>query len=171
MILHDLSIEEMLPMLMAKTLDLALTVPAGKLARELKMKVLASYETCVAVGLKHPLAKSKSVSLKDMAANPVAAFARNDYPCYHKHPGQLFATIGRKPRIGSEHDSGPSLFATVAAGQEYALVPSCVSGTAGPGLKILKLRPKLPPWVIAALWRSDAETEAVAAFVAGAIVE
>jgi DNA-binding transcriptional LysR family regulator len=80
----------------------------------------------------------------------------------------MFATIGRKPRIASEHDSGSSLIAAVAAGHEFALLPSCVSGTAGPRLKFLKLRPALPPWSIVALWRKDAETESVRAFIAAA---
>ncbi len=49
-----------------------------------------------------------------------------------------------------------------------ALLPSCVSGTAGPRLKLLKLRPALPPWSIVGLWRKDDETEPVKAFIAAA---
>jgi hypothetical protein len=43
------------------------------------MKELAGYEACV-VGITHPLAKSKFVSLNQMASEPVAALALNDYP-------------------------------------------------------------------------------------------
>src|SRR5215469_4606438 len=169
--LHDLSAKEMLPLLLQKKLDIALTVPPRKLPRELDMKELERYETCVAVGATHPLAKSKFVSLDQMAPEPVAAYTRKDYPDYHKRIEKLFATIGRKPRIGSEHDSGTSLIAALAAGQEFALMPSCVSGTAGPRLKLLKLRPALPPWSIVALWRKDAETESVKAFVTAALAK
>ena len=164
--LHDLSAKEMLPLLLQKKLDIGLTVPPRKLPRELDMKELERYETCVAVGATHPLAKSKFVSLDQMAPEPVAAYTRKDYPDYHKRIEKLFATIGRKPRIGSEHDSGTSLIAALAAGQEFALMPSCVSGTAGPRLKLLKLRPALPPWSIVALWRKEAETDSVKAFAA-----
>jgi LysR family transcriptional regulator, benzoate and cis,cis-muconate-responsive activator of ben and cat genes len=167
--LHDLSAKEMLPLLLQKKLDIGLTVPPRKLPRELDMKELERYETCVAVGATHPLAKSKFVSLDQMAPEPVAAYTRKDYPDYHKRIEKLFATIGRKPRIGSEHDSGTSLIAALAAGQEFALMPSCVSGTAGPHLKLLKLRPALPPWSIVALWRKEAETQSVKAFVAAAL--
>jgi DNA-binding transcriptional LysR family regulator len=169
--LHDLSAEEVLPLLLQKKLDIALTVLRHKLPRELDMKELARYETCVAVGATHPLAKSKFVSLNQMAPEPVATYTRKDYPGYHKHLEKLFATIGRKPRIGSEHDSGSSLIAAVAAGHEFALLPSCVSGTAGPRLKLLKLRPALPPWSIVALWRKDAETQSVRAFIAAALAK
>jgi hypothetical protein len=43
--------------------------------------------------------------------------------------------------------------AAVEAGHEFTLLPSSVSGTAGRRLKLLKLRPALPPWsiVVAAL--------------------
>jgi DNA-binding transcriptional LysR family regulator len=60
--------------------------------------------------------------------------------------------------------------AAVAAGHEFTLLPSCVSGVAGTRLKLLKLRPPaLPQWSIVALWRKDAETEPVRAFIAAAL--
>jgi len=168
-ILHDLSVEEMLPLLLHKKLDLALTLAPRKLPRELAITELASYETCIAVGLKHPLAKSKTVSLAQMALEPIAAYTRQDYPDYHKQLAQMFATIGRPPRIGGEHDGVTSLIAAVAAGQGFAILPSCVSGMAGPRLKLLKLSPPLPPMTIVALWRQAAETEPVKAFIAAAL--
>ena len=155
-------------MLLQKKLDIALTVPPHKLPRELHMQELERYETCVAVGRRHPLVKSRSVNLRQMASEPVAAYTRKDYPDYHRHLKKLFATIGRKPRLGSEHDSGTSLIAAVAAGHEFALVPSCVKGTVNSPLKLLKLRPALPPWSFVALWRKDAGTESVEAFIAAA---
>ncbi len=81
----------------------------------------------------------------------------------------MFATVGCKPQVGSEHDSGSSLIAALAAGHEFALLPSCVRGVAGTRLRFIKVRPALPPWSIVARWRKDAETEAVRAFVAAAL--
>jgi DNA-binding transcriptional LysR family regulator len=80
----------------------------------------------------HPLAKSKFVSLEQMASEPLATYSRKDYPGFHKHLNELFASIGRKPRIGSEHDSGTSIMSAVASGHEFALLPSCESSIAGP---------------------------------------
>lgn len=167
--LHDLSAEEMLPLLLEKKLDLALTVPPCKLPRELELKELERYAICVAVSPKHPLAKSKSVSLDQMASEPMVVYHRKDYPDYHKLLEKVFATIGRPPRIGSEHDGVTSLIAAVAAGQGFAIVPSCVQGMAGPRLKLLKLSPALPPMPIVALWRKAAGTELVQAFIAAAL--
>jgi hypothetical protein len=46
-----------------------------------------------------------------------------------------------------------------------------VSGAAGRRLKLLKLRSALPPWIIVALWRKEAETEAVKGFIAAALAK
>ena len=161
----------MLALLLQKKLDIALTVPPRKLPRELDMKELERYEPCVAVGVTHPLAKFKSVSLDQMAPEPVAALKRKDYPDYYEHIEQVFATIGRKPPIGSEHDGVTSLLTAVAAGHGFAIVLSCVSGMAGPRLKLLKLRPAQPPRSIVALWRKDAETASVRAFIAASLAK
>jgi DNA-binding transcriptional LysR family regulator len=120
------------------------------LPRELGHEKLARYEACVVVGTTHPLAKIKIRQPEPDGVEPVAALARKDYPHYHKHFKKLFATIGHKPCISSEHDSGTSLMAAVAAGQEFTLLPSCVRAAAGRRLKLLKLRPALPPWSIVA---------------------
>ncbi|MBV8102399.1 MAG: LysR family transcriptional regulator [Verrucomicrobia bacterium] len=169
--LHDLSGEEMLSLLLQRKLDIALTVAPHKLPRELDMKELERDETCVAVGATHPLVTSEFVSLKQMAAEPVAALNRQEFPLYHKHLEKMFATIGRKPRISSEHDSVTSLMAAVAAGNEFAFLPISLSGAAGRRLKLLKVRPALAPWLTVALWRKEAETEAVKAFIAATLAE
>jgi LysR family transcriptional regulator, benzoate and cis,cis-muconate-responsive activator of ben and cat genes len=166
--LHDLSAEDMQPLLIQGKLDVALTVLRDKLSPILGMQELARSETCVVVGASHPLAKAKFVSLAEVAAEPVATFAGKDFPGYNQHLEKMFAAVGRQPRIGSEHDSGSSLIAALAAGQEFALLPRSVHRVAGARLKFLKLRPILPPWTFVALWRKDAETESVRAFVAAA---
>jgi hypothetical protein len=38
-------------------------------------------------------------------------------------------------------------------------------------LKFLKLHPALPPWLIVALWRKDAETPSVRAFITDALAK
>ncbi|HTI71453.1 MAG TPA: LysR substrate-binding domain-containing protein [Candidatus Limnocylindria bacterium] len=166
--LHDLSVEEMLPLLLQQKLDIVLTVAPRKLPRELGLCDLEKYAICVAVSPKHPLAKSKSVTLGQVAGEPVIGYSRKEYPDYHKYLEGMFATIGRTPRIGSEHDGVTSVIAAVEAGNGFALLPSCVSGMAGPRIKLVSLRPALPPIPVAALWRKVTETDLVRAFVAAA---
>lgn len=61
--------------------------------------------------------------------------------------------------------------AAVEAGHEFTVLPSCVRRVAGRRLKILKLRPALPPWSLFMLWRKDAETEPVRPFIAAALAK
>jgi len=167
--LHDLSTEEMLAQLGEKKLQVALTVrPSAKLLRGLNFQELARYEMCVAVAPKHPLAKSKSVSLEQMSREPLIAYSRADYPEYHVMLEKLFTAVGRKPKIAGEHDGVTSIVAAVESGRGFALVPSCVACMAGPRLKLLSLRPALPPIPVVAIWRKEFETELVKFFVAAA---
>ena len=167
--LHDLSTEEMLAQLGEKKLQVALTVrPPAKLLRGLFFEELARYEMRVAVAPNHPLAKSKSVSLEQIAGEPLIAYSRKDYPEYHAMLEKLFASVGRRPRIAGEHDSVTSLIAAVESGRGFALVPGCVACMAGPRLKLLALRPALPPIPVVAIWRKESETEAVKSFIAAA---
>jgi DNA-binding transcriptional LysR family regulator len=169
--LHDLSTEEMLAQLGEKKLQVALTVrPSAKLLCGLNFKELARYEMCVAVAPKHPLAKLKSVSLEQISREPLIAYSRKDYPEYHAMLEKLFATVGRKPKIVGEHDGVTSILAAVEAGRGFALVPGCVACMAGPRLKLLSLRPALPPIPVVAVWRKESETELVEQFIAAATV-
>ena len=167
--LHDLSTEEMLSQLGEKKLQVALTVkPPAKLLRGLNFAELAHYEMCVAVAPKHPLAKLKSISLEQIAAEPLIAYSRKDYPEYHTMLEKLFAPVRRQPRIVGEHDSVTSLIAAVESGCGFALVPSCVACMVGARLKLLPLRPALPPIPVVAIWRKESETELVKSFIAAA---
>jgi DNA-binding transcriptional LysR family regulator len=169
MVLHDLSTEEMLSQIGEKKLQVALTVrPSAKLLRGLKFEELARYEGCVAVAPKHPLAKSKSVSLEQISREPLIAYSRKDYPEYHVMLEKLFAPVGRKPRIIGEHDGVSSIVAAVEAGRGFALVPSCVAGMVGARLKLIPLEPALPPIPVGAIWLKENESELVKKFIAAA---
>ena len=155
--LHDLSTEEMLEQLGGKKLDVALTVrPPAKQLRGLEFVELARYAMCVAVAPKHPLAKRKAVSLGQISREPLIAYSRKDYPEYHEMLGKLFAPVGRRPRIAGEHDGATSLIAAVESGRGLALVPECLACMVGARLKLLPLRPALPPVPVAAIWRRTA---------------
>ena len=156
--LHDLSTEEMLAQLGEKKLQVALTVrPPAKQLRGLRFEELARYAMCVAVAPKHPLAKAKSVSLAQVAEEPLIAYSRKDYPEYHEMIAKIFAPVGRKPRIAGEHDGATSLIAAVESGRGIALVPECVACMVGARLKLLPLRPPPPPISVVAIWRREAD--------------
>ena len=167
--LHDLSSEEMLAQLGEKKLHIALTVrPPAKQLRGLRFAELARYAMCVAVAPKHPLAKAKSVTLAQVASEPLVAYTRKDYPEYHEMLDKIFAPVGRKPRMAGEHDGASSLIAAVESGRGVALVPECLSCMVGARLKLIPLRDGPPPIPVAAIWRAENGTGLIEKFVAAA---
>ena len=166
-VLHDLSTEEMLAQLGEKKLHVAITVrPPARQLRGLHCAELARYAMCVAVAPKHQLAKLKFITLEQVAGEALVAYSRKDYPEYHEMIGRLFAPFGRQPCIAGEHDSGTSLIAAVESGQGVALVPECLACMVGARLKLLPLRPALPPIPVAAIWRREAGGELAEKFMA-----
>src|SRR5947207_6504347 len=79
--LHDLSTEEMLAGLREGKLQIAFVVrltPA--LLRGLRFEELARDSICLAVGPKHPLTARRTVSLAEVAREPLITYSRKDYP-------------------------------------------------------------------------------------------
>jgi DNA-binding transcriptional LysR family regulator len=167
--LHDLSSEEMLAQLGEKKLDLALTARTSeKMPRGLSFVELARYATCVAMSPQHPLAKSRALTLPQVAREPLIGMTRKDYPDYHNEIGKLFAAVGCKPRFVEEHEGGTGLIAAVEAGRGVALVPSSLLCMVGARLKLIPLKPALPPIPVGAVWLKDNQSEMVKKFIAAA---
>lgn|ERR1700722_5622854 len=165
--LHDLSSEEMLAQLGEKKLDLALTArTSGKMLRGLSFVELARYATCVAMSPQHPLARSRALTLPQVAREPLIGMTRKDYPDYHNEIGKLFAAAGCKPRFVEEHEGGTGLIAAVEAGRGIALVPSSLQCVVGARLKLIPLKPALPPIPVGAVWLKDNQSQLVEKFIA-----
>jgi DNA-binding transcriptional LysR family regulator len=149
--LHDLSTEEMLAGLRTGQLQLALMVqqpPA--LMRGLRFVPLTTDVIRLAVAPNHPLAQKRAVTLADIAALPLVAYGRREYPDYYALLEALFAGVKNKPRVVEEHDGVTSIIAAVEAGAGVALLSESVACMAGPRLKLLPLTPAVKPAIIGA---------------------
>jgi LysR family transcriptional regulator, benzoate and cis,cis-muconate-responsive activator of ben and cat genes len=166
--LHDLSSEEMLEQL-GKKLQVALTVrPPAKMLRGLSFVEIARYAMVVAVAPNHPLAKLKSITLQQVAPEPLIGLNRKDYPEAHVETKRLFAAVGLKPNFAEEHEGGTGIITAVEAGRGIALVPSSLACIVGTRVKLIPLKPALPPIPVGAVWRKDSEIELVKNFIAAA---
>jgi len=164
--LHDLSTEEMLAGLREGKLQIAFVVrltPA--LLRGLRFEELARDSICLAVAPKHPLTARRTVSLAEVAREPLITYTRKDYPDAHEHLAAMFAAIKSKPRIAEEHDSVSSLIAAVEAGNGVAIAPLSLTCTAGPRLKLIPFSPAPAPLVIGAAWVKNGLTAAAERFL------
>lgn len=154
--LHDLSTEEMLAQLSSGKLQAALLVrPTRAMLRGLKFRELARYPMRVAVPPQHPFAKLKSVSLEQVAREPLVAYSRADYPEYHEDLATMFAGQKKRPRIAEEHDGVSSLVAAVESGAGIALAPSCLECMVGARLKLIPLKTAKCEVVVGAAWKPE----------------
>src|SRR6266403_1775334 len=131
-LLHDLSSDELITGLQNGALELAITVPpAGDQTAGIQFEVLRTYPLCVAMTAAHPFARMKSIPLEKLAAEPLVALRRKDYPEFKLYLDRLFAYIGAKPSIAVECDSASSLITEVEAGRGITLASPSFKLVAG----------------------------------------
>jgi DNA-binding transcriptional LysR family regulator len=165
--LHDLSSEEMLAQLGGKKLHVALTArPPEKILRNFSFVEFARYAICVAVSPLHPLARSRALTLPQVAREPLIGLTRKNYPEAYSQVVKLFAAAGHKPHFAEEHEDGSSIIAAVEAGRGLALVPSSLACIVGARVKLIPLKPALPPIPVGALWLKENKSEQVKKFIA-----
>ena len=71
-----------------------------------------------------------------------------------------------KPNFAEEHEGGTSIIAAVEAGRGIALVPSSLACIVGTRVKLLPLKPALPPICVGAAWLKENDSELVKQFIA-----
>jgi DNA-binding transcriptional LysR family regulator len=164
--LHDLSTEEMLAGLREGKLQIAFVMRlAPALLRSLRFEEVARDPMCLAVAPKHPLAERRTVTLAEVAREPLITYTRKDYPDAHENLADMFAKIKLKPRIVEEHDSVSSLIAAVEVGNGVTIAPESLTCTAGPRLKLIRFSPPLAPLVVGVAWPKAGITAVAERFV------
>src|SRR5712692_4429863 len=109
-LLHDLSSDELIAGLQNATLELAVMVePIGEQTAGIEFELLHTYPLCVALTAAHPFARLKSITLEQLAAEPLIGLRRKGYSEYYHILDRIFAPIRAKPRIAVECDSASSL--------------------------------------------------------------
>jgi LysR family transcriptional regulator, benzoate and cis,cis-muconate-responsive activator of ben and cat genes len=164
--LHDWSTEEMLAGLRGGKLQIAFVVwVKAALLRGLRFEELLRDPIFLAVAPKHPLAGRDSVTLAEVAREPLVTYSRKDYPDAHENLTAMFAALKTKPRIAQEHDSVSSLIAAVESGAGVAVAPQSLTCTAGPRLKLIPISPAPPPLVLGVAWSKDRLSAAAESFL------
>lgn len=167
--LNDLSTEGMLAQLRSEQIHVALMVrPLPRMLRGLDFKELARDPLRVAVAPKHRLAGADSLTLAQVAAEPLLAYSRKDYPEYHELLAHTFRSIRPKPRIVEEHDSVTDIIIAVESGRGLALLPSLLSCMAGARLNLISITDAAPEVIIGAVWKGASVSPLVRQFIATA---
>lgn len=164
--LHDLSPEEMLTGLHEGRLQLAFLVrPTRAMLRGLHFEEFGRDHLRLAVGRNHPLAKLRSVSVKQLKDQSLVAYSRKEYPEYHAYLEALFGGIKARPSIVEEYDDGVGLVTALETGSSIAILPQSLALTTGSRIKLIPIVPSPSPLVVGVAWVSSRITPAAERFL------
>lgn len=151
--LHDLSPEEMLAGLHEGRLQLAFSVrPTRAMLRGLQFEEFGRDHMRLAVGRNHPLAKLRSVSVKQLETQSLVAYGRKEYPEYHAYLAAVFGGVKTLPPIVEEHDDGVALVTALETDSSVAILPQSLEFTTGSRIKLIPIVPSPPPLVVGVAW-------------------
>jgi DNA-binding transcriptional LysR family regulator len=168
-VMHDLSTEEMLAQLRAGKINVGLMVrPTPRMLRGLAFKELARYPFRVAMAPTHRLAAAKSLSLAQIAREPLLAYSRKEYPEAHEQLAAIFAAERLKPRVAEEYDGVTALIAAIESGRGLALMPSLIVCMVGARLRLAPLKGIAPEIIIGAAWKNLTHPPFLEQFIAAA---
>lgn len=135
-LLHDMSSDEIVDGLRNGGLQLALTAwPSAEYHPDVEFESLRTYPICAVLPASHPLARLKTIPLEKFATEPLVTLNRKNYPDAHAMLDQLFRSLGIKPRIALECDSGSSVITAIESGRGIALFSPVLKLVAGNRLR------------------------------------
>lgn len=165
--LSDATSPQMLAGLRDGTLDLAMMTEPGKGAiRGLLFEPLTASPIMLGVAPSHPLARRRAVTIEEVVAQPIVAYARREYPDYHDFLARVLGRAVKRLRIVEECDDGLSLVLAVAANTGVVVTAAALAHVAGSRLRFVPIRPAPPPLVVGVARRPGTLTGAAQALVA-----
>jgi DNA-binding transcriptional LysR family regulator len=124
-VLHDLTHGEPVEELQSGAMHLALMPQSAALqSAGMVFEVLRTYPFYVALPAAHRFARLKTIPLEKIAAEPLLALRRKQYPGYYEVLDRVFSPLGIKPPIVVECDTASSLLTAIESGRGIALSTS-----------------------------------------------
>ena len=165
-VLLDLSSDDMIDRLKAKTLDIALLVkPPLKKGGRVIFERLNEMPVGIIVPPRHPFAKRQSVSLDEALSQLLVAYIRKGYADYHHWLASVVKHSGRKPKLATQVDGAPSLVAAVESGQGVAFGPPTFTMIGAGRVKFVPLHPLAPPLQVGYAVRKDTPSNVLSSFI------
>lgn len=122
-----------------------------------------AFVACVPVA--HALARKRRLPPAALAGEPFVAISRAVSPDYHDRLLALCADHGFEPDVRFELRHWLSVVSLVAQGLGVSLVPAALQQAGLPGAVFVPLQGDSPTYETSCLWRSGAESAALAAFL------
>jgi DNA-binding transcriptional LysR family regulator len=130
----------LLPKLLSGALDLAFVRPPERADKRIEFRLLLQETAVVALSQRHALAGRQSVTLADIADQPLIVPDRRSRPHSHDLTVKLFEQAGLTPRIVQTADEKQTIVNLVATRLGIAIVPRWTSRMAVPGVRFVRLK-------------------------------
>jgi DNA-binding transcriptional LysR family regulator len=164
--LHDLSPREQIEGLVSGELDIALIGQSGIVAaREFHSAVLSSLKVCVAVSGSDPLARRKSISLKDLKGRDFIGVDEDQVPGRNPWMAALCKKAGFKPRFAVIVDGIANVLSEVVSESAVTLLPDYFLQSSHPGVTFVPLRDEAASWDFILLWQKGRASVATRSLV------
>ncbi len=148
-------------------IDIALVHPVDTPPPGLVLSELKRDRTIVALPRVSPVAAKKSVTMADLADEPLIFFPRMASPDLYRHFMAYFKAMGVEPRIEQEARATPTILSLVSAGLGYAFVQESARSLPFHNVvfRPLKDAPPQLSWRLSLAWKPSVATEACCNFV------
>jgi DNA-binding transcriptional LysR family regulator len=130
----------LLPKLLSGALDLAFVRPSERPDKRIEFRPLLQETAVVAISQRHALAHRQSVSVPDIADQPLIVPDRRSRPHSHDLTVKLFEQAGLTPRIVQTADEKQTIVNLVATRLGIAIVPRWTSRMAVSGVRFIPLK-------------------------------
>ncbi len=164
--LEEANTARLLERLVSGELDAAFLRPDDETYKDLRLRKLVEEQMLLVVPSNHPLAKSRSLMLADIASDRFILFPRAVGPRLHDSITSACRAAGFEPVLGQEVPQIPSIINLVAAEAGVSVVPSSLAKIRVDGVVYIPIRGAAPTACLALAWRRDARQTTLANFLA-----
>lgn len=164
--IKPLSSLEQIQAVQSGQLDAGFLFTIGTMDRELAKLDLASVNLMLAVPKGHPLAKSKSLRLRDLGSAPFIWFPRRESPLfYDRLMHECFRGGLKSPNIVQEGVNEATILSLVSCGLGVAFVSSATRWRCPESVALIPVTDLNLPLPFALVWRKDNDSPLLARFV------
>ena len=167
----QVSLMEMTPVMHHKalqsgTIDVAFTRPMQSSAAEtLRFEHFQTQPFCAVMLKSHPLAKKRSILIRELANERFILNDRNNAPVTFDKVISLCADAGFSPRIGATSSASTGMIALVAAGEGVALLPQDSAVLRGNELVLVPLADRMASVDLVIAWAPEHENSVLHSFL------
>jgi DNA-binding transcriptional LysR family regulator len=153
--LHDASSCEIMIGLRSGKIQVAFTILNSRTPpRGFTFVPLREDQPMVGVAPDHPLARRRSVGVKDLLPLPFVVLTPEEYPDYHEMLRTTLGSAARRLRIVEECDSGTSFITAIESGRAVGIASTAVNHTMGRRVRLIPLIPAPAALVVGVLYRA-----------------